>query len=189
MMLDRGIVGKTIENYRIDRFLGQGGMAAVYEATDVKAQRKVAIKIMHPHLAAQEQFQQRFLQEARAIDRLDHPNIVHVLNVNYFDGELCIIMELVTGGSLRDYMKLVRDEGKFIELTEAIDLTRQMADALHYAHQQGMIHRDFKPDNVVLRPNPSGQGYQPVLTDFGLAKLAESGDIFATNQPVGTYPY
>lgn len=190
-MIDRGIIGKTIDYYRIDRLLGQGGMAAVYEATDLRLQKPVALKIMHPHLARQEQFQQRFLQEARAMDALDHANIIRILGYNLVGGELYIAMELVTGGSLRDYQKRLREEERTMDLAEVIDLTRQMADALHYAHQQGMIHRDIKPDNVLLRSNSGGElsKYQPVLTDFGLAKLAESGDIFATDQPVGTYAY
>jgi serine/threonine protein kinase len=84
-MAGREIIGKTIDRYRIDKLLGQGGMAAVYEATDTRLQRKVAIKIMHPHLANQEMFQQQFLAEARLAARLDHPNIVRVLSFDHVD--------------------------------------------------------------------------------------------------------
>ncbi|HVU12620.1 MAG TPA: protein kinase [Phototrophicaceae bacterium] len=175
----------------MDRFLGQGGMASVYQATDLRLQRPVAIKVMHPQFASQELFRQRFMQEARAVAALDHPNIVRVLSFDSLDGELFIVMELITGGSLRQYIKSFQDQGQLMNIAEVLDLSIQMADALYYAHQQGLIHRDIKPDNVVLRQvdGSATSHYQPVLTDFGLARLAESGDIYATDQPIGTYPY
>jgi serine/threonine protein kinase len=190
-MADQGLLGKTIQYYRMDRFLGQGGMAAVYQATDLRLQRPVAIKVMHPQFASQELFRQRFMQEARAVAALDHTNIVRVLSFDSLDGELFIVMELITGGSLRQYIKTFQDQGQLMDVAEVLDLSIQMADALYYAHQQGLIHRDIKPDNVVLRliDGSNASKYQPVLTDFGLAKLAESGDIYATDQPMGTYPY
>ncbi len=205
-MPDRGLVGRTFQNYRMDRFVGQGGMASVYQATDLRLQRPVAIKVMHPQYAGQDLFRGRFMQEARAIAALDHPNIVRVLSFDTIEGELFIIMELITGGSLRDYIKRYQESGQFIPFEDVISLTSQMADALYYAHQMGLIHRDIKPDNVVLRvqdatsenggssdlSSPTAKvkvNYQPVLTDFGLATLAESGDIYATDQPIGTYPY
>jgi len=184
------MVGKTIANYHIEKKLGQGGMASVYEATDTRLQRKVAIKIMHPHLAEQDSFRERFLQEARAAASLDHPNIVRVLTFDHVQGELFIVMELIRGGNLRSYMKRLHEQARFIDFPEAIDLTRQIAEALDYAHKQNMIHRDIKPDNVVLKPikgNPDE--YIPVLTDFGLAKLTTSGEEAATDQPLGTYAY
>lgn len=187
------MTGQTIGHYRIDRLLGQGGMGSVYQATDLRLQRGVALKVMHPHLASQQQFQQRFLQEARAAARLDHPSIVRVLYFGLEDNQLFLVMELVTGGSLRDYLKRLYDIHKFIEIQEAVALTRQIADALNYAHQNGMIHRDIKPDNVLLKLT-SSQGdedekFRAVLTDFGLAKLAEGGVHSMTGQPMGTYPY
>ncbi|MFN8529062.1 MAG: protein kinase [Anaerolineae bacterium] len=190
-MPDRGLVGKTFQYYRMDRFLGQGGMASVYAATDLRLQRPVAIKVMHPQYASQDLFRQRFMQEARAIAALDHSNIVRVLSFDTVEGELFIVMELITGGSLREFIKTAQQNNRFIELDQVLDLTIQMADALYYAHQQGLIHRDIKPDNVVLRPvtENGAEKLQPILTDFGLAKLAESGDIYATDQPIGTYPY
>ena len=190
-MADQGLLGKTIQYYRMDRFLGQGGMAAVYQATDLRLQRPVAIKVMHPQFAAQELFRQRFMQEARAVAALDHTNIVRVLSFDSLDGDLFIVMELITGGSLRQYIKGFQDQGQLMNVAEVLDIGIQMADALYYAHQQGLIHRDIKPDNVVLRPidGSAASKFQPVLTDFGLAKLAESGDIYATDQPMGTYPY
>ncbi len=188
-----GMIGKTIEHYRIDFMLGQGGMAAVYRATDLRLQRQVAIKLMHPHLAVQPSFQRRFLQEARAAAKLDHPNIVRVLTFNNLDNDLFIVMELVTGGNLRHHIKKLYEEGRIIDYPEAIELVYQLADALNYAHRQSMIHRDIKPDNVLLKPDAGGArlSYRPILTDFGLAKLTASSDSAAVTdqQPIGTYPY
>ncbi|MBK8135672.1 MAG: protein kinase [Chloroflexi bacterium] len=187
-----GMIGKTIEHYRIDFMLGQGGMAAVYRATDLRLQRQVAIKLMHPHLAVQQSFQRRFLQEARAAAKLDHPNIIRVLSFNNLNNDLFIIMELVTGGNLRHYIKRLYEESRAMEYPEAIELVHQLTLALDYAHRQGMIHRDIKPDNVLLKPDSSGQrlNYRPILTDFGLAKLTASSDTAVTDQqPIGTYPY
>jgi serine/threonine protein kinase len=187
-----GMIGKTIEHYRIDFMLGQGGMAAVYRATDLRLQRQVAIKLMHPHLAVQQSFQKRFLQEARAAAKLDHPNIIRVLTFNNLNNDLFIVMELVTGGNLRHHIKKLYEEGRIIDYPEAIELVYQMADALSYAHKQGMIHRDIKPDNVLLKPDAGALrlSYRPILTDFGLAKLTASSDSAVTDQqPIGTYPY
>jgi len=186
------MIGRTIEHYRIDLMLGQGGMAGVYRATDLRLQRQVAIKIMHPHLAAHSSFQQRFLQEARSSARLDHPNIIRVLTFNNLSGDLFLVMELITGGSMRQYVKRLSEEARFIDYPEAIEVVRQLAEALDYAHSQGMIHRDIKPDNVLLKPESSAPrlSYRPILTDFGLAKLTVStASEITEQQPVGTYPY
>jgi len=191
-MPSNGMIGKTIDHYRIDQMLGQGGMAAVYKATDEQLERPVAIKVMHPHLAAQKSFQNRFLQEARTAANLDHPNIVRILDFKPFDSDLFLVMEYITGGSLRQYIKRLNEESRFIDYPEAIEITRQLANALEFAHRRGMIHRDIKPDNVLLKPDQdSGRlNYRPILTDFGLAKLTSSGeDSITDQQPIGTYPY
>ena len=188
-MTEAGLVGKTIAHFRIDRLLGQGGMGSVYQATDVNLERQVALKVMHPHLSAQEPFQKRFMQEARAVASLDHPGIVRVLSFDLVDGQLILVMEFVVGGSLRDHLNKLAEEAKTVEVGEAVSLTRQIADALHYAHQQGMTHRDIKPDNILMKPSLEGDGFRPLITDFGLAKLAESNLHSMSGQPVGTYAY
>jgi eukaryotic-like serine/threonine-protein kinase len=189
-MSEIGLVGKTIAQFRIDRVLGQGGMGAVYQATDLNLERQVALKVMHPHLSAQEPFQKRFLQEARAAASLDHSGIVRVLSFDLVDGQLILVMEYVTGGSLRDHLNKLAEETKTMDLGEALSMARQIADALHYAHQQSMTHRDIKPDNILMKPNiDDSGGYRPLITDFGLAKLAESNLHSMSGQPVGTYAY
>lgn len=191
-MPEKGLIGRTIGNFRIGRMIGQGGMGAVYEATDIGLQRQVALKVMHTHLASQPTFQGRFLQEARTAARLDHPNIVRVLSFDKLEGELLLVMELATGGNLRSYVKRLNDNGRYVDYPEAIEIVKQLADALHYAHTQNMIHMDIKPDNVVLKPESGTKkllNYRPILTDFGIARLTTSGDSAITDQPLGTYAY
>lgn len=181
-----------IDNYRLERQLGQGGMGTVYLATDLNLQRQVALKLMHPHLASQAEFQQRFLQEARAAASLDHPHIIKVLYFGLKDGQLFLVTDFVAGGSLRDYIKHLNQINKPMDLMEAVELTRQIAEALNYAHGQGMVHRDIKPDNVLLKPVTSGTGmggFMAILTDFGLAKLNEALVHTATGQTMGTFAY
>jgi tRNA A-37 threonylcarbamoyl transferase component Bud32 len=186
-MSDGEMIGKTIAHYRIDRVLGEGGMGAVYQATDLNLQRLVALKVMHPQLSRQEQFQKRFLQEAQAAAKLDHHGIVRVLTFDHVDGQLILVMEYVSGGSIRDYIKQHRESSKPIDLIQAVDYARQIAEALHYAHQQGMTHRDIKPDNVLLKPDDDR--FRALITDFGLAKLAESNVHSVSGVPMGTFAY
>ncbi|GAB1420215.1 hypothetical protein MASR2M15_03040 [Anaerolineales bacterium] len=188
------MIGKTIEQYRIERVVGHGGMATVYEASDIALDRSVALKIMHRHLASQASFRERFLIEAQSSARLDHRNIVRVYYYGRDNDELYIVMEYVAGGNLRHHIKALAEQGRLLSYQDAIDIIRQLADAVFYAHQQGMVHRDLKPDNVVLKPlvdkPKSIQDYRPLLTDFGLALLTTSSDTAITEQqPIGTYPY
>ncbi len=187
------LLNRTIKHYRIEKVLGAGGMGAVYRAIDTQLQRAVAIKVMHPNFAIQPEFQQRFLQEARASAALDHPNIIRIYEFNLDNNMLYMVTELVSGGSLRDYLKQLYEQRKFIEVAEALALTRQVADALDYAHQQGLVHRDVKPDNVLLKVASSSSdesiAFRAILTDFGLAKLAEGGVQSLANNPTGTLPY
>ncbi len=186
------LISRTIKHYRIDKMLGQGGMGAVYRATDLQLQRPVAFKVMHPQFAVQHEFQQRFLQEARASAALDHPNIIRIYEFDLDNKMLYMVTEFVAGGSLRDYLKQLYDQRKFIEVSEAMALTRQIADALDYAHSQGVLHRDVKPDNVLLKISSSSGdevSFRGILTDFGLAKLAEGGFQSMADSPTGTLPY
>ena len=185
--------GQQIENYRIDALLGEGGMGTIYRATDVNLMRPVAVKVMHSHLAADATFQSRFLQEARAAARLDHPSIVRVYHFGREAGLLYIVMELVEGLSLGAYLRQLAQLNQVVRLEETLTLVAQAADALGYAHRQGVVHRDVKPDNILVkrldRPDrPGDPPLRAMLTDFGLAKLAGDGDTQA-GLMMGTLPY
>lgn len=187
------LIGTRLGQYDLRQLLGEGGMGSVYRAVDVQLNRSVAIKVMHPHIARQEQFRERFLQEARAIAQLNHP---HIIDIHTFDTQndlSYMVMEFVSSGSLRAYLKQRYQESSILEVGEALKLTRQVASALGYAHENNMIHRDVKPDNILLKystgSGSSDKSFMALLTDFGLVKVTE-GD-FQTNSghPMGTLPY
>jgi serine/threonine protein kinase len=185
-------IGQQIDHYRIERLLGEGGMGSVYLAKDLNLQRNVALKVMHAQYASQEQFQRRFIQEARAAGALKHDNIVQIYDCDIKDGHLFIGMEYIAGGSLRDYIHR-ESQGGFVDADIAVEMMRQLADALHYAHQQKMIHRDIKPDNVLLKEIDGAaptKRLRPILTDFGLAKLAQGSMLdTAVGDTMGTPEY
>src|SRR6476620_10121483 len=141
--------------YEIERELGRGGMATVYLARDVQHDRPVAVKVLHPDLAAS-LGAERFEREIKLAARLQHPHILGVFDSGNADGRLWFTMPFVEGESLRD--KLAR-EGQ-LPIAEAINIAREVADALGYAHQHGIIHRDIKPENILL------SGRHAMVADF-----------------------
>lgn len=186
-------IGQQIDHYRIERLLGEGGMGGVYLAKDLNLQREVALKVMSDQFANQKQFQLRFIQEARAAADLKHDNIVQIYDCDIKDGQLFIAMELIKGGSLRDYINQHTQGGNRVDLEIAVEMVRQLATGLHYAHQRQMIHRDIKPDNVLLKEIDGEKGpkkLRPVLTDFGLAKLMQGSMLdTALGEAMGTPEY
>ena len=154
-----------IPGYTIEHLLGEGGMARVYLAIQRGFERPVALKIIAPELAANEEFGKRFLREARIVGMLSHPHIVPVYDVGEHKGLLYLAMEILAEGDLRS--RLVGPLGEEI----ALRITRQLASALGYAHKKGFIHRDVKPDNVLFRDADTA-----VLTDFGIARAAEDSE-------------
>jgi len=152
--------------YTVERLLGAGGMGSVYLGRDVTLDRPVAIKVIAPELAAAEAIRERFLHEARTVARLRHPNLVAVYAAGETDGILYFVMEYVPGESLRD---LLARERRF-EGARAVTALRDLARALDYAHAQGVVHRDVKPENVLLNAQGS-----PLLTDFGVARALAAG--------------
>ncbi|MEO8479352.1 MAG: protein kinase [Gemmatimonadota bacterium] len=160
--LDR-LTTALADRYTIERELGQGGMATVYLAHDLKHDRQVAIKVLHPDLGAA-LGGERFLSEIRTTARLQHPHILPLLDSGEADGLLYYVMPLVTGETLR--ARLERDRQLPIE--EAIRTAREVADALGYAHGLGVIHRDIKPENILL------QGGHALVADFGIALAVQS---------------
>jgi eukaryotic-like serine/threonine-protein kinase len=171
------LIGRTLNRYKILNRVGEGGIGAVYRAYDNILQRDVAVKVMRVEYARQANFRERFLQEAQAVARLDHPSIVKVHDFGQSEDLLYIVMEYITGNNLREILNNLRAQNQWVVLTEAIQIVKQTAGAIEYTHQQGLLHRDIKPENLMLKQEPSdGLPYRVVLTDLGLAKvLAESG--------------
>ncbi|HEU5441866.1 MAG TPA: serine/threonine-protein kinase, partial [Ktedonobacterales bacterium] len=153
------LVGKTLGRYQLITLLGAGGMAEVYRGRDLSLGRDVAVKVLPATLAADPEYVERFRSEARRVARLRHPNIVPVYEFDEQDGLLYLVMPLVPE-SLRDRMQ--RDG--LLPISDAIGIAIQVAGALEAAHAQGIVHRDVKPENVLL----DADGHA-LLTDFGIA--------------------
>jgi serine/threonine protein kinase len=180
------LIGTTLGNYRILAPLGQGGMARVYKAYQENLDREVAVKVLPPWFAADRNFVERFNLEARLVARLSHPNIVTVHDASEQQGHLYIVMQLVDGGTLKQRMEQLQTQGRTMDESEATPIFVKLADALAYAHDQGIIHRDVKPVNVLM--DRSGR---PILSDFGIAKvLASTADnLTRPGAGVGTPEY
>ncbi len=190
------LIGTALGKYKILALLGQGGMAHVYRAHQVNLDREVAVKVLPPWYAADRNFVERFNLEARLIARLSHPNIVTIHDFSEQDGHLYIVMELVDGGTLKQLLDALRtpasranQEGPgatgVMDVLEANRIFQQLADALTYAHEKGIIHRDIKPVNVLM-----DHARRPILSDFGIAKvLAATKELTRPGAGVGTPEY
>jgi serine/threonine protein kinase len=161
---------EKIGPYRILGKLGEGGMGAVFEGLHEVIERKVAIKVLHPDYAQRPEFVTRLFNEARAVNRIDHPGIVQVSDYGQLpDQTAYIVMELLAGESLSARIK---KRGGPIALEQALNIGNQVADALGIAHTKGVIHRDLKPDNIMVVPDQQAPGGERTkLLDFGIAKL------------------
>ena len=169
------------DRYRILGPLGEGGMATVYRALDTRLGRTVAIKILHPEFARDDPFLQRFQQEAEFAASLGaHPNVVAIYDIGE-DGNLpYIVMEVVEGRNLKD---LIRERAPF-SAEEAFAIGRQVASALDFAHSRGLVHRDVKPQNIVVTPDGVAK-----VTDFGIARSATASQLTRTGTVLGTVHY
>jgi DNA-binding beta-propeller fold protein YncE/tRNA A-37 threonylcarbamoyl transferase component Bud32 len=181
-------VGSHIAGYRLDEQIGRGGMAVVYRAHDPRLDRRVALKILAPELASDEEFRQRFIRESRAAAAVDHPNIIPLYEAGEADGVLFIAMRFVDG---RDVQTLIHQQAP-LPVARVCDIVTQVASALDAAHAHGLVHRDVKPGNM-LRDATSGRA-QPdhvYLSDFGLSKqsLGTSAALTAVGQFLGTLNY
>nr|MDQ6906409.1 protein kinase [Chloroflexota bacterium] len=188
------LIGETIGNYRVEALLGTGGMATVYRGTHLLLGRAVAIKVPHRQYSAEPNFNERFAQEAKAVAGLSHPNIVNIFDFGKRDdGLLYLVMELITSGSIRRLLQLWGSNPEQRSLDVGIELMCQAASALSYAHQHRIIHRDIKPDNMLLRAQETNgateRGDTLKLTDFGLARLAQDAFTTASGQLLGTPTY
>jgi serine/threonine-protein kinase len=164
--------------YEVEREIGRGGMGIVYRARDVKLERPVAIKVLPPHLASIAAVRDRFLREARTAAKLSHPSIVPVHRADEIDGTAFFVMALVDGGSLGERIR----GGGPLSPASAVPILAEVARALAYAHTRGVVHRDIKPENILLDAD-SGRA---MVTDFGIARLADASPLTATGQVLGT---
>ncbi|HEX4560808.1 MAG TPA: serine/threonine-protein kinase, partial [Gemmatimonadales bacterium] len=158
------------DRYRIEKELGQGGMAVVYLAEDLKHHRRVAVKVLHPDLSAI-LGPDRFHQEISLTAALQHPHILPLFDSGSAEGHLYYVMPYVEGETLRD--RLTRDTQ--LPVAEAVRIASEVADALEYAHSRGILHRDIKPSNLLL--DSRGTVW---VTDFGLAKASDQKDLTHT---------
>lgn len=163
------LVGRLLDRrYRIGPRIARGGMASVYEATDIRLDRTVAVKVMHPGLGDDDDFAQRFVREARAAAKLNHPHVVGVYDQGDDDGVVFLAMEYVPGHTLRD---VIRKESPMTP-ARALSLLEPVVSALAAAHRAGLIHRDVKPENVLI--GDEAHGGRVKVADFGLAKAVST---------------
>lgn len=178
------LAGFTLGKYRLVEKLGQGGMAQVYKAYQPDLDRYVAVKILHPHLTADEDFAARFRREARAIAALEHSHIVRVYDFDTAEGLAFLVMEYLEGTSLKSLLRELDRQGQRMKLDEVGRIVCSLADALDHAHRQGLVHRDVKPSNVLI-----AAGERPVLTDFGIARMVDVTTITESGGSLGTPAY
>ena len=178
------LAGKTVGKYRLVEKLGQGGMAQVYKAYQPDLDRYVAVKILHPHLTGDPDFNARFRREARAVAALEHPNIVRIYDFDAAEGLAFLVMECVEGTNLRTRLRDMAGRGELLDLAQVAHIVAALADALDYAHRQGVVHRDLKPSNILI----DAEG-RPVLNDFGIARMLDATAITDSGGTLGTPAY
>ncbi|MGH7688724.1 MAG: serine/threonine-protein kinase [Gemmatimonadaceae bacterium] len=170
-------------HYELDAEIGRGGMGIVYRARDRRLKRTVAIKVLPPELAYRSDIKTRFLREAETAAQLSHPNIVPIYTVDESQGLVFFEMAYISGDNLA---KRLHDRG-VLPVDEVRRIVRDVADALAYAHERGVVHRDIKPDNILL----DAENGRPMVTDFGIARAVSDGDsrLTATGMAIGTPAY
>lgn len=177
----RMIGGRVLGQYEIVDVLGQGGMSVVYKGKHDITGQEVALKILPPELAAHRDVKGRFLEEGRALAQLDHPNIVHLYNFGDDNGCLVLAMQFVRGET---WERMIMDRVR-LPWPESVGIAKDVASALEYAHSRGIIHRDMKPSNVLVRQLDGAA----TVMDFGIAKMHSSSKLTATGQTMGTVRY
>ena len=171
------IIGRTISHYRILEEVGRGGMGVVYKAEDTKLKRTVAIKFLPKNLSVHGEERERFTLEAQAASALNHPNVATIYEIDEADSETFIVMEYVEGRTLRE-----AKQG--LSIKQVTDIGVQIAEGLAAAHEKGIVHRDVKAENIMLRKDGRVQ-----VMDFGLAKLRGVSKLTKMGSTIGTIGY
>jgi serine/threonine-protein kinase len=169
--------------YRDLALIGRGGMAEIYRAEHPTLKRKVAIKVLLPNLAEDEQFRKRFMREAKTLAELEHPNIVKLFDYGEENDLYYMVMEYLDGANLSAHLK----QNGPLPLSRTIEILQDVASALDYAHKFGLIHRDVKPSNVMLDSGMNSP--RAVLTDFGIAKNSDAYTSITASAVLGTFDY
>jgi eukaryotic-like serine/threonine-protein kinase len=174
------MLGRTIQNYRVEELLGEGGMGTVYKASDIVLRRPVALKMLHPHLVRDTTFMERFRNEAILSAQLNHPNVTTLYNFLQDHTDSVIVMELVHGITVEKFLK----QNGQLPLESAVRIVIQTLDGVQHAHSRGILHRDIKAANLMLTPEGSVK-----LMDFGIARLEGSTRLTRADRVVGTLEY
>ncbi|MCC3144778.1 Stk1 family PASTA domain-containing Ser/Thr kinase [Halanaerobium sp. Z-7514] len=173
--------GKILNNrYKIIEEIGRGGMAIVYSARDTLLQRTVALKMLRPEYSSDSDFKEKFHQEARAVAKLSHPNVVSIYDIVVDDEKIYLVMEIVEGKTLKD---LIKERGK-LSIVEALEFAGQIAAALSIAHGNQIVHCDIKPHNIILT-----EDMEVKITDFGISRAVNSSTVRVTDTVVGSAHY
>ncbi|HEX7572358.1 MAG TPA: serine/threonine-protein kinase, partial [Bacteroidota bacterium] len=180
------MIGRQLAHYLVGEKLGEGGMGIVYMGTDTRLKRPVALKFLTRALPSEAKERKRFLREARAASSVNHPNVCVIHAIEEVEGEEFIVMEFVEGVTLRKWAHHKRDaqRSKLLPLKDTLAVVNQVAEGLDAAHKKGIVHRDVKPENVMIRADGRAK-----IMDFGLAKLAGESKLTRTGATVGTVAY
>lgn len=190
-----GLMGATLGNYRVLAPIGRGGMAVVYKGYQSSLDRYVAIKVMSHHLAGDQTFVERFQREAASIASLRHQNIVQMYDFGLQQDISYMVMEHISGDTLKAQLTALRQADQKMSLADIAQTITDIAAALDYAHAHGIVHRDVKPANIMLRNEErlaeltGGAGFTAVLTDFGVARMLEGVQLTGTGATIGTPDY
>ena len=190
-------IGKTVGRVRIDKYLARGGMAEVYLGSHLTLERPVAIKFLHSYIEQDADLLSRFHREARVVAGLRHPNIVQIFDFDTTDGHPYIVMEYLKGPTLANYLRRLHERKERIPPHQVARLLKGLTAALDYAHEQGVIHRDIKPGNILLNSRadeipfdkPLTNDVEAVLTDFGLVRIVDATSQTASGMVSGTPMY
>ena len=190
-------IGSTVGKVRIEREIAKGGMAEVFLGTHLTLDRPVAVKVMHNYIESDPDFQSRFEREAKVVAALRHPNIIQIFDFDTADGHPYIVMEYLRGPTLATYLRELHKRNDRLPPARIARLLVALAAALDYAHEEGVIHRDIKPGNIILHnkarelstEDPLTPNTEPVITDFGLVRIAHSATQTASGVVSGTPAY